>query len=274
MKAAEHRLITCLQQRGNIGKSTVLGGLAQYCDEREVPWRGFDLDADNRSFSRLFPEDVSLRELGDEPEGEILKLVRTCTQVPVTIIDPRAHIADKVLRGWEMIKFPQHFATEGGRITVLLFPGDDLEILSDVDALVTRLGDSVDFVVVKNPARQPKCRMFDGSELESDLARLGAVTLEVPVLLALARNHLSALEAELGRGVTHIEAVANKELPLDGMVRMVVEDWAKTLFRRFDRIAEKLLPAAYASRIAPVDAALLADAPRTTRGAKINRQNL
>jgi hypothetical protein len=270
----QHRLITCLQRRGNLGKSTALAAFAQFCDQRQVSWRGFDLDADHRSFSRLFPEQVSLRELGDEPEGEIIKIVRACSEVPVTIIDPRAHIADAVFRGWEMIQFPQHFATTGGRITILLFPGDDLEILTDIDALATRLDDSVDYVIVRNPARQPRCRMFDGSELESDLGRLGAVTLEIPTLLALARNHLAALEAELGRGITPVEAVANRELALDGMVRMVVEDWIKTLFRRFDAIAGQLLPAAYAAKIARVDAAPPATALRTTRGAKINRQNL
>jgi hypothetical protein len=274
MSAIKHRLVTCLQLRGNLGKSTALGALAQYCGERNVPWRGFDLDFDNRSFSRLFPETVSLRELGDEPEGEIIKLVRGCTQVPVTIVDPRAHIADKILRAWEMIKFPQNFGSEGGRISVLLFPGDDLEILTDIDALVTRLGDSVDYVIVRNPARQPRFRMFQGSELEGDLARLGAVTLEVPTLLAMARNHMAALEVELGRGVTHVEAVANRELPLDGMVRMVVEDWAKTMFRRLDRVAGSLLPTAYAAKLAPVDTAQLVDAPSTKRGAKINNRNL
>jgi hypothetical protein len=58
-----------------------------------------------------------------------------------------------------MIKFPQYFSGRGGRITVLLFPGDDLEILTDIDGLVARLGDAVDYVIVRNPARQPRCRM-------------------------------------------------------------------------------------------------------------------
>lgn len=274
MSAIQHRLILCLQQRGNLGKSLTLSALAQYCDQRQVPWRGFDLDADHRSFSRLFPEQVSLRLLGDEPEGEIIKILRTCPEIPVTVIDPRAHIAEAVLRGWDMIRFPQYFSGLGGRITVLLFPGDDLEILTDIDGLVARLGDSVDYVVVRNPARQPRCRMFDGSELEADLLKLGAVTLEIPTLLALARNHLAALEAELNRGITHIEAVANRDLPLDGMVKLVVEDWIKALFRRFDAIAGQLLPTANVPKLTQVDLAHPATAPRISRGAKINRQNL
>jgi hypothetical protein len=248
--------------------------LAQYYDQRSVPWRGFDLDPEHATFSRLFPDEVLLHPLGDEPEADIIKIARRCTDVPVTLVDPRAHLSEAILRGWDMIQFPTHFAAQGGRITVVLFPGDDLEILTDIDGLVSRLGDKVDYLVVRNPARQPRTRMFDGSPLEEDLQRLGAAFVELPPLLAVARNHLSALEAELGRGVTHLEAVANRELSLDSMIRLVVEDWIRTVFRRFDLVADKLLPSEYAVKIARVDNAAVGSAPRITRGAKINKTNL
>lgn len=269
-----HRYISCLQTRGGIGKSTVFSALAQYCDQRGVSWRGFDLDADHRNFSRLFPEAVALRELGQEPESEIIKLARAAPETPVTLVDPRAHLGDIVLRAWDMIRFPETFAAAAGRITALLFPGDDLEVLTDIDALVARLGNSVDYVIVRNPARQPRTRMFDGSDLEADLLRLGAAALEIPPLLALARNHLASLEAEQSRGITHVEAVANRALSLDGMVRLVVEDWLRTSFRRIDAIAGHLLPAEDAARITPVDTAASVEAPHIQRGAKINRNNL
>ena len=269
-----HRLVTCLQRRGNIGKSTTLAVLGQYLDQRGVPWQGFDLDGDHRSLSRLFPGQVTLRELGTEPEGDIIALARQATSTPVTVADPRAHLAEVVLRGWRMIRFPETFTASAGRITTLLFPGDDLEILTDLDGVVTQLGDAVDYVVVRNPARQPRTRMFDGSELEADLQKLGAAFLEIPPLLALARNHLAALEAELGRGVTHLEAAANRDLPLDGMARLVIRDWLQTVFRRFDAIAHHLLPAEFAAQVKPADTKPGSESPRATRGAKINRHNL
>jgi len=58
------------------------------------------------------------------------------------------------------------------------------------------------------------------------------------------------------------------------MVRLIIEDWVRVLFRRFDQIADKLLPSADAAKIAPVDTAVVGSAPRITRGAKINRTNL
>lgn len=269
-----HRAVWPLQRRGNIGKSTYLSALGQYCIQRGVPWVGYDLDPEHATFSRLFPDEVKLHPLGDEPEADVLKIVRLCTETPVMLVDPRAHLSDAILRGWDMIQFPNYFTAQGGRITLVLFPGDDLEILTDIDGLVSRLGDKVDYLVVRNPARQPRTRMFDGSALEEDLQRLNAAFIELPPLLAVARNHLAALEAELGRGVTHLEAVSNRELPLDGMIRLVIEDWIRTVFRRFDHVADKLLPAEHAAKIARVDNTGIGSAPRITRGAKINKSNL
>lgn len=267
-----HRLLVPVQARGNVGKSTILNALAGWLEQRAVAWRGFDLDPDHRSFERCFPATVTWQPLGEEPEGDLIKLLRSCTANPVTVLDPRAHLNEIVLRSWEMIRFPESFAAAGGRITVLLFPADDLEVMTDLDRTVSRLSDAVDYVVVKNRARAPRTRMFDGSELEADLLRLGAAVVEVPVLLSMARNHLAALEAELGRGVSHLEAVANRELSLDPMVRLIIEDWTKTLFRRFDRVAATLLPTGPAAAIvAPVTTA---SAPAIIRrGAKINRGN-
>lgn len=274
MKAPiSHRYLTSLQTRGGVGKSTVFAALAQYCEQRSVSWRGYDLDPDHRNFSRLFPETVAMRELGSEPESEVIKIARAASETPVTLVDPRAHLGDVTANAWQMIRFPETFAALGGRITVLLFPGDDLEILTDIDRVVTRLGDRVDYVIVRNLARQPRTRMFDGSELETDLFHLGATALEIPPLLALARNHLAALEAHEGRGITHVEAIANQALTLDSMVRLIIEDWLRTLFRRFDRIAGHLLPTELATRIAPVNKPACGAAP-AKRGAKINSQNL
>jgi hypothetical protein len=266
-------LITCLAQRGNIGKSTCLSGIAAWLEQRGVPWQGFDLDSDHRSFSRLYPESAHLVELGDEPEGDVIKVLRRLGESSVTLIDPRAHLSGTVLNAWDMIRFPEAFAASGGGIVALLFPADDLDVMSDLDATVTRLGERVAYVVVRNRARSPRTRMFDGSELEAELQRLGAVFVDVPVLLSLARNHLAAKEAEIGRGLTHAEAVANSELGLDPMVRLLVEDWARTLFRQLDAIAPHLLPPAFSAKIA-TPAVRESIKATVQRGAKLNLKSL
>lgn len=269
----ERVLITCIAKRGNLGKSTVMAGIAGWLEQCGIPWRGFDLDPDHRSFARLFPESVQSVSLGDEPEGEVIKVLRAVHEMPVTLIDPRAHLSGTVLRAWDMIRFPETFAETGGRIVALLFPADDLEVMADLDETVSRLADRVDYLVVRNPARSARTRMFDGSELEAELVRHGASFLEVPVLLSLARNHLAAKEAELDRGIPHVEAVANTALGLDPMVRLIVEDWMRVLFRRLDAVANHLLPSGLAEKIAP-PAPAIPEAASVRRGARLNLKTL
>ena len=270
----ERVLIVPVVKRGNLGKSTCITQLASWLDHIEVQWRGFDLDPDHASFSRLFPENVRLVSLGTEPEGDLINITRQATESPVTLIDPRAHISQHLLQAWEIVKFPEHFSESKGRITVLLFPADDLEVMSDMDAVVSQLRDRVEYLVVRNPARSPRSRMFDGSELEKELQQLGAAFFEMPPLLSLARNHLAALEVELGRGVSAVEAASNRELPLDSMVRLVLDDWIRNVFRRFEGIAERILPSSHLQKAVSVDSNTKRKAPVVIRGAKINRTNL
>jgi hypothetical protein len=44
--------------------------------ERSVAWRGYDLDAFNRTLSTTYAEDVVFVEPGPEPEGELIKIFR------------------------------------------------------------------------------------------------------------------------------------------------------------------------------------------------------
>jgi hypothetical protein len=268
-----HVLVTCAVKRGNLGKSTALSLLAGWLEQRGIPWQGFDLDPDHQSFVRLFPDTVQSVPLGEEPEGDIIRVLRAVTAKPVTLIDPRAHLSGTILRAWEMIRFPGTFAASGGRITALVCPADDLEVMADLDATVTRLGSQVNYLVVRNPARSPRTHMFDGSELEAELTRLRAAFVKIPPLLSLARNHLAAKEAELGRGITPAEAVANRELGLDPMVRVLIEDWLRTVFQGFDSVASQLLPTAFAEKIKPADLHASA-ATVIRRGAKLNLKQL
>lgn len=267
------RLVIPLARRGNIGKSTFVSAVAQWYDHHSVDWRGYDADVDHQSFSRLFPDSVALTPIGEEPEGDFLSILRKCAEQVVAVVDPRAHLSDVILRTMDMIRFTDSFAEAGGRVTAALFPCDDLEVMSDIDSTVERLGNSVDYLIVRNRARAQRTRMFDDSELQSELMRLGVVELEIPVLLSAARNHIAAHEARLQRGVTHIEAMGNRELGIDPLIRLAIRDWLSGLFRRFDGLATCLLPDSLAASITRQEVRQSVAIP-ARRGGRINSRDL
>ena len=244
-----HRLVVPIQTRGNLGKSMEAIARCEWMSERGVVWRGYDLDAFNRTLSTTYPEDIVFVEPGPEPEGELIKIFRSLAQSEVTMIDPSAHMNRTILRAIEMVRLTQLCEAIAARVTVLIYPVDEVSDMDDIAQTVEVLGDSVDWVIVRNPVRIPTTKFFQGSELESQLFGFGAARLEIPALLSDTRNHLRSREIQLGRGLSPAEALRNPSIQLDIAHRIVLEQWLAEFFERFDAIAEHLIPTAKAKAL-------------------------
>jgi hypothetical protein len=163
------RLIVPIQTRGNLGKSTEAIARCQWMSERGVSWKGYDLDAFNRTLSNTYPEDVVFVEPGPEPEGELIKIFRRLAQSEVTVIDPSAHMNRTILRAMEMVRLAQLCEAIAARVTVLIYPVDEVSDMDDIAQTVEVLGRSVDWVIVRNPVKIATTKFFQGSDLEREL---------------------------------------------------------------------------------------------------------
>jgi hypothetical protein len=270
----KHRLVVPIQTRGNIGKSTEAVARCEWMLQRGVTWAGYDLDRFNRTLSTTYPHSVQFLDPGDEPESAIITVLRRITHAEVTIIDPSAHLDRAMLDALRKVNFAEIAKGAQARLTVLVFPIDEVSDMDDIARTVDVLSSSADWVVVRNPARIRRTRFFDGSELEASLRTFGAAFVEIPSLLSDTRNHLRALEIRAGRGFSPAEALKNPELRMDLLHRMVLEDWLQEMFRRFDAIASHLLPTANALSVQPKAAASSPGRPASKRGAAVNVDNI
>ena len=268
-----HRLVVPIQTRGNLGKSTEAIARCEWMNQRGVAWKGYDLDAFNRTLSTTYAETVRFIEPGTEPEGELIKIFRQMTKAEVTLVDPSAHMNKTILRAIQMVRLPELCADISARVTVLVYPIDEVSDMDDIAQTVETLADSVDWVIVRNPVKIPTAKFFQGSELEAELLSYGAKRLEIPALLSDTRNHLRSREIQLGRGLSPAEALTNKAVALDIAHRIVLEQWLSDLFGRLDDIAGQLIPTAKATGIKPATAAVKS---RTTqrRTSGINLENI
>jgi hypothetical protein len=244
------RLVLPLQSKGDLGKSFEAESFCCYLEHRAIEWMGFDLDSENLSFSSRFPKGVKPVKISREPENDIIGLLKHAGEAKVTRWDVRAHMTDAVLEGLRIIRFPEHAATQGGRLTVVFFPQDNIDVLNDIDGIFQRLGANVDYLIVKNRFKSRETNMYDGSELEKDLRALGAGEMEMPVLLDAGKFPLVKLGLTLERKVSVAEAAKNSELGLDFTARCVLEDWLKRMYRGYDSNAHILLPSGDAAGIA------------------------
>jgi len=275
MKTTKHRLILPMQAKGNMGKSIEAAARACWLNQRGIQWQGFDLDGDNRTLSRLFPSQVRLMPLTGQADDldELISILRKTTAQPVTLVDPRAHLDGQMMKALAATHFFDIAGAQNIGITLMVFPFDDMDVMTNLDAVCQFCGKQVDYVVVRNPARAPKTRMFDGSALEKELFSLGAVTVTVPVLSEFVKLRLARLEAEQQRGIPFNEAIGNDGLGLDIMARGVLQDWLATMFNQYDQIAAKLLPAVEAATIKPKIVPPIGEPAAVKRGAKVNFAN-
>ena len=266
-----HRLIVPIQTRGNLGKSTEAITRCEWMNRRGIAWKGFDLDAFNRTLSNTY-ENVCFIEAGLEPEGELIKIFRQITQAEVTVVDPSAHMNRTILRAMQMVRLPEMCAEVSARVTVFIYPVDEVSDMDDIAQTVETLTDTVDWVIVRNPVKIPTSKFFQGSELETELLSYGARRLEIPSLLSDTRNHLRAREVQLGRGLSPAEALTNPDVQLDMAHRIILEQWLADLFSRFDAIAGHLIPTAKAGTLKPVAVGKTRSAQRRVSG--INLENI
>lgn len=272
MTTTKHRLLLPIQAKGNVGKSLEAAARACWLNERGIHWQGFDLDGDNRTLSRLFPAQTKLVPLTGQADDldELISILRKATATPVTLVDPRAHLDGQLMKALRATHFFDIANAQHIGITVMVFPLDDLDVMMNLDAVCQFCGSQVEYVIVRNPARAPKTRMFDGSELERELLNLHAGSIAVPVLSEFVKLRLAKLEANHQRGIPFNEAIGNDELGLDIMARGVLQDWLCTLFVQYDQIAARLLPAAEAAAIKPKIVPPIGGSPSARRGAKVN----
>ena len=272
MKTMKHRLILPMQAKGNMGKSIEAAARACWLNQRSIQWQGFDLDGDNRTLSRLFPSQVRLMPLTGQADDldELISILRKTTAQPVTLVDPRAHLDGQMMKALAATHFFDIAGAQNIGITLMVFPFDDMDVMTNLDAVCQFCGKQVDYVIVRNPARAPKTRMFDGSPLEKELFNLGAVAVTVPVLSEFVKLRLARLEAEQQRGIPFNEAIGNDALGLDIMARGVLQDWLAIMFNQYDRIAAKLLPVVEAATIKPKIIPPIGEPLSARRGAKVN----
>jgi hypothetical protein len=247
----KHRLVLPIQTRGSLGKSTEAIIRAEWMRQHGIPWKGYDLDVYNRTLHSTYPEEATLVEPSREPVADIIKILRKVNQIAVTVIDPQAHMNKTILSAIAQVDFPVFAAQAHARASVLIFPIDEVSDMEDISETVDTLGDSVDWVIVKNKERIPTTRFFDGSTLEKQLQGYKAAYLELPALMTDTRNHLRGSQVKLGRTLSPAEAISNPALEIDAVHRILFQKWVADVFRRLDAIKSYLVPDDYAEAIIP-----------------------
>ena len=262
------RLILPLQAKGNLGKTTEISTRACWLNKREVPWVGYDLDPEQGRFSKIFPKTIKIHQSATNTD-DLIGIFKTALLNELTIVDPQAHIDHLIVQAILETNFLDLADENNLKITLLLFPADDLEIMANIDEHIDTFKNRTDYIIVKNPARFLKTKMWDSSQLETELYECGAKTLTLHPLSEFAKREIAKAETKRNRPLSWVDAIEEESLNIDPIAVAILHNWLRSMFVQYDALTPLLVPDSIEIKL-PTPATPDIIPHRTNLGSKLN----
>lgn len=238
------RIVVPVVRKGGVGKSTEAILRGDWMNSMGVLWRGWDLDEEQKTFSRHHPQSVTALRPEEARQAQIASIFVSASSRAVTVIDPKAHLHEHILDALTLLakdEAKNAFKAAGVRVTVLLFPAEDEQRLEDMQDTAERLGDLVDYVLVDNvEMRRESLRLWGDSEMRAWLIKdLGAKEIRIPSLWEHLRLCIAIASDKEGKPLTYLEAAKTPKIDL--FHRLFIERWISDVFSEYRRVADLLL---------------------------------
>jgi hypothetical protein len=237
LKKYNHRLVTCFQSSGRIGKSTVFEGILAWARFAGIPVAAVDCDAEHKTLSRRFPEAMFVD--ATKSKDEFLQLIMELPDVPLAVADFPAQATDFLLSAMESLRVLDALDARETRMTILMFAADDPTATASMAKTYRALGNRVDYLLIKNPARF-RSQAFDESALAELFKRNRVPVLELPTITTTTIQKIEAASAEKKKHLTYTEAL--KMSSIHQMCRFEIEYFLNRIFTQCEDAAKVLVP--------------------------------
>ncbi len=169
-------------EKGGVGKSVMSRVFAQYCIDRNIPFKGFDSDRSHGSFMRFydgFTEHLVLEDFQSLDQLAEAALKEDGVQVLVDL----AAQSSASLRGWmDDTGVLELFREAGVMVNCWHILDDGKDSLEMLGKLLEDFKTEARYVVVLNHGRGARFDAFHSSPLKTRALELGAKIIELPKL--------------------------------------------------------------------------------------------
>jgi len=220
-------------EKGGVGKSVVARLLAQYFIDHEVAWQGFDADLSHGALMRYysdFAQPVDLERL-----EALDSLVEIAVESPddKLLVDLAAQ-SERKLHAWaDGIDIDELANDLGTELVFWHVMHDGKDSVNLLDRLMSRYGDSVRYVVVKNAARGDRFEIFDQSAVRERVEQLDVPVLELRALHHPLMQKIDRLDKSFWGAVNNQDG---GDTSLGIMERQRVKIWLKRAYEAFDAL--------------------------------------
>jgi hypothetical protein len=233
----KHRLVTCFQSSGRIGKSTVMEGIIAWAQFAGVPLATVDCDAEHKTLSQRFPSATFVD--ATRSNDDFLRLIKEMPDLPLALADFPAQATGFLLDALESLSVLDVFDERETRLTVLMFGSDDPTAMMSMAKTYLALGDRADYLLVKNPARF-RSKKFDESAIADVFKRKGVPVLELPAITDTTLSEMERASEEAEKHLTFTEAAKLKSI--SDICRFEIEYFINRMLTQCEDAARVLVP--------------------------------
>ena len=227
-----NRFLISATCKGGVGKSFFLVNLADWFTELDQKFTFFDSDFCNGTLTRFLP---ASRFLNLQHSSEVVREIHeTLPESEVVAWDALGPLQQDLPEWLEQAFLQDPDGTSGFRITMILMIEEDKDTVFQAGELARRLGDRVDWLVVKNFKQSQFSRIYDQSQARQTLLASKAHEIALDKLPPHLNEILQA------RSWTIDQALDSGELNLLDRQRLIA--YSRTWFQQLDEIKSILLP--------------------------------
>lgn len=236
-----NRFLISATCKGGVGKSFFLVNLADWFTELDQKFTFFDSDFCNGTLTRFLP---ASRFLNLQHSSEVVREIHeTLPESEVVAWDALGPLQQDLPEWLEQAFLQDPDGTSGFRITMILMIEEDKDTVFQAGELARRLGDRVDWLVVKNHKTCSTSEIYDNSKARQELQKLGVIeiTLErVPWSLLATIQRTSRSLSSL---------VLDESLPF--LERQRLRTFQRRFFEQLETARHFLLPTRVPVAVAP-----------------------
>lgn len=232
------RINLTLGTKGGVGKTTIMLHLADWIKTLDIPLFLMDLDDNNKSLKRYFPEAL-LASVNDEDQVDQLVIRAAESNHPVILADLKAGVESEMLTWFEGLPFDE-LQSRGIRITGWGCVTTDPDSISTLLNWGNHIGNRIDYILVQNQK--------DGADIpEMEDIREGKAFVEQCNPKRIFLPHLkSKYQSEMNRRSLTLNETIHSTSPIPQltniMMRHKLRTYQKAIFEQFAALQDIILP--------------------------------
>lgn len=199
------RLILSATNKGGVGKSFCMVQLLQWLktEHPDVAFHAFDPDHANKTLLAYHGDVTSFIDVQDPDQHDQIDGVMRVLEgeVDLSLVDGLGSQHERTFQAWiAEVNLLEIAKAAGVKLTYFMVIEDDRDVVLQAKSLLERMGNSVDWVFVRNQRQSATFNLWDNSETRKLAVSLGASEIAIPriypSLAALLRTQTKPVGSE------------------------------------------------------------------------------